>query len=126
MVRLALLLPAIDLLLRTIGFQRARAWLARWVPASALMRTVDATSLAYARRMADLARAVGGRSPWRTTCLRQALAVWLLLRRRQLPAEVRIGVIAGQAPFQAHAWVELDGVALDPLAAAHSAFPPLA
>jgi len=53
------------------------------------------------------------------------LAVWLLLRRRRLPAELKIGVIRREAPFQAHAWVELGGVALDPAAAAHAAFPPL-
>ena len=89
------------------------------------MGAVDAAAAAGAERLAWLARAVGARSPWRTSCLRQALAVWWLLRRRRLPAELKIGVIRRDPPFQAHAWVELDGVALDPEAAAHVAFPPL-
>ena len=119
------LLPLIDLSLRSVGFQRSRGWLARFVPAEARLLEVDGEAIAGAQRLAALARAIGARSPWRTSCLRQALAVWWLLRRRRLPAELRIGVIRREAPFQAHAWVELGGVALDPEAAAHAAFPRL-
>ncbi len=124
-LRLLWLLPVIDLSLRTAGFQRSRRWLARWVPSEARPLQVNPDVLAGAQRMAALARAVGGRSVWRTSCLRQALAVWLLLRRRQLPAELKIGVVRRAPPFQAHAWVELGGIALDPEAAAHAAFPSL-
>jgi hypothetical protein len=124
-VRLLFLLPVIDLSLRSVGFQRSWAWLARFAPAETAMGTVNADAAAAAARLAWLARAIGARSPWRTSCLRQALAVWWLLRRRRLPAELKIGVIRRNPPFQAHAWVELDGVALDPDAAAHQAFPSL-
>lgn len=124
-VRLLLLLPVIDLSLRTLGFQRSWAWLARFAGGDRALQAVDAPALAHAERLAELARAVGARSPWPTSCLRQALAVWLLLRRRQLPAELKIGVIRREAPFRAHAWVELGGVALDPEAAAHAPFSPL-
>ena len=124
-LRLLWLLPLIDVSLRTAGFQRSRGWLARFVPSGVPLTEVSPDALAAAERLSWLARAVGARSPWRTSCLRQALAVWLLLRRRRLPAEVKIGVIRRDPPFQAHAWVELDGVALDPEAAAHAAFPPL-
>lgn len=124
-LKLLLLLPIVDLSLRTLGFQRSWAWLARFARSHRAMRVPDARAIAAAERLCALARAVGARSPWRTSCLRQALTVWLLLRRRQLPAELRIGVIRREPPFQAHAWVELGGVALDPEAAAHAAFPPL-
>ncbi len=124
-LRLLVLLPLIDLSLRSIGFQRSRAWLSRLAPPEVATVAVDRDAVAAAQRLAGLARSVGARSPWRTSCLRQALAVWWLLRRRRLPAELKIGVIRRDPPFQAHAWVELDGVALDPEAAAHVAFPPL-
>ena len=117
---LLLLLPVIDVSLRILGLQRSWAWLAWWTPAADSV--VDSHALAAATRVADLARAVGNRSLWPTSCLRQALAVWLLLRRRHLPAELKIGVTRREPPFQAHAWVDLNGVALDPEAAAHSAF----
>ena len=124
-LRLLWLLPLIDLSLRSAGFQRSRGWLSRLLPSEGVLLEVSPASLADAQRLAWLARAVGARSLWRTSCLRQALAVWLLLRRRRLPAELKIGVVRRAPPFQAHAWVELGGVALDPEAAAHAAFPPL-
>lgn len=124
-LRLLWLLPLIDLSLRSAGFQRSRGWLSRFLPSEGVLLDVSPESLADAQRLAWLARAVGARSPWRTSCLRQALAVWLLLRRRRLPAELKIGVVRRAPPFQAHAWVELAGVALDPAAAEHAAFPGL-
>lgn len=123
--QLLMLLPVIDLSLRTLGFQRSWAWLAHFTRPQLPVQAPDAMTIPAAVRLAELARAVGARSPWPASCLRQALGVWVLLRRRQLPAEVRIGVQRGSAQFQAHAWVELGGVALDPAAAAHSAFPNL-
>ena len=122
--RLALLLPLIDLSLRLLGFQRSWRWLARFVPTSA-PNVADPASTWFAQRAAHIARAVGARSPWRTSCLRQALALWLLLRRRGLDAQLKIGVIRREAPFMAHAWVELGGVALDPEVPAGAVFPPL-
>jgi hypothetical protein len=124
-LQLLLLLPIVDLSLRAAGFQRTWAWLSRFARRDRPVVAPDAADLAAAERLAALARAVGARSPWPASCLRQALVVWLLLRRRQLPAELKIGVQRRSAPFQAHAWVELGGVALDPSAAAHQPFPDL-
>ena len=44
------------------------------------------------------------------SCLTQALATQVLLRRRSYPAELRIGVAPGErGEIAAHAWIELDG-----------------
>jgi len=123
-LRLLLMLPMIDVALRLFGLQRSWAWLSWWAPQPS-DAVVDPPALADATRLAALARAVGNHSVWPTTCLRQALAVWLLLRRQRLPAELKIGVTRREPPFQAHAWVDLNGVALDPEAASHAAFPKL-
>jgi hypothetical protein len=45
--------------------------------------------------------------PRRALCLEQSLALCWLLRRRSVPAELRIGV--QPMPFHAHAWVEVGG-----------------
>jgi transglutaminase superfamily protein len=45
--------------------------------------------------------------PGRAVCLEQSLALYVLLRRRGAPAELRLGVQV--YPFYAHAWVELNG-----------------
>lgn len=123
-IKLLLLLPVVDISLRLIGFQRTWAWLARWTPARDAPLSLTYSSPDPAR-IAELARAVGARSLWPTTCLRQALVVWLLLRRRGRAAELKIGVVRRDAPLQAHAWVELDGAALDPDVSDHAVFPPI-
>lgn len=60
---------------------------------------------ALARRVERLAR----RFPTRATCLVQAVALWLLLRRRGLAARVRLGVRQDKGVLEAHAWVDMAG-----------------
>ena len=49
----------------------------------------------------------------RLDCLPRSLTIYLLLRRRNIPATLRIGV--KRYPFGAHAWVECEGRVLDDL-----------
>ena len=46
--------------------------------------------------------------PGRSKCLEQSVASFVLLRRRGVPVEIRLGV--QPYPFSAHAWLELDGI----------------
>ncbi len=64
--------------------------------------------LAYALRLGRLARIAGRYVPANGSCLRQSLLVWWLLRRKGMPAVLRIGV-QKQDGFSAHAWVEVAG-----------------
>jgi hypothetical protein len=62
-----------------------------------------------------LGRACGGRTPWHSACLVQALAGAALLRQRRLPAALYLGV--AKAPRQpdaiiAHAWLRCGEVFL--------------
>lgn len=45
--------------------------------------------------------------PGRAQCLEQSLALYVLLRRRGVAADFRLGV--QPLPFYAHAWVEVEG-----------------
>jgi hypothetical protein len=47
------------------------------------------------------------------TCLHRSLTLWWLLRRQGVASELRIGVRKEQGRFEAHAWVERAGVALN-------------
>ena len=47
------------------------------------------------------------------TCLPQSLALAWLLRRRGIPVSVRIGTRNDNGRFEAHAWVEYEGVAVN-------------
>jgi len=54
------------------------------------------------------------RHVWRaSTCLEKSLALWWLLGRQGIACEVRIGARKQGGKFEAHAWLERDGVAIN-------------
>jgi hypothetical protein len=53
------------------------------------------------------------------TCLEESLTLWYLLRRQGVAACLRIGVRKEGGIFEAHAWVELGGEALNQDGAMH-------
>ena len=51
-------------------------------------------------------RVISLRTPWLSTCLAQAMAGYIMLRRRQIPATVYLGVaMSPTESLQAHAWL---------------------
>ncbi len=103
------LLPVIDVSLRRVGYKRTLVWLSRRAErCEVTINSVD--SPGFASKIARMVSLAGRRSPWRTTCLRQALVLWFLLARRGVATELRLGVEKSETgDFAAHAWVELDG-----------------
>ena len=88
--------------LKLAGFRRTVRWAQR------LGRFTD--PVADRDGVAEQARGVAVAAaffPGRAICLEQSLALYVLLRRRRIPAVLRIGV--QPYPFAAHAWVEIDG-----------------
>ena len=126
LVRLVLLLPAIGAALHLLDFKRTRDLLARFAHSSeAPPAAEDAAMADIAHRIARLVGIAANHGPYRATCLRQSLALWWLLRRRGIPAELRIGVRKDGGELQAHAWVEHQGQALNDMqrtTAAYAAF----
>lgn len=108
---LAILQPAISLSLRWMGYKRTRRLLA--ATSRREPRNAAPADMERAERLALLANIAGRRGPVRTTCLRQALAVHWMLRRRGLQPQLLLGVgrLEGAAPDM-HAWVELQGTPL--------------
>ncbi|MGH7472009.1 MAG: lasso peptide biosynthesis B2 protein [Longimicrobiales bacterium] len=101
------MLAATDLSLRFLGFARSVRIARRW--ARSRREPTNDTKLVQAvcRRVAM----AGVFYPGRARCLEQSLALFVLLRRRGVAAQLRLGV--QPYPFNAHAWVELDGTALN-------------
>jgi hypothetical protein len=67
-------------------------------------------------RVRRAVHAVGARCP-QATCLVQALAADVMLRRRRVSSSLRFGVrLSGTAgdPLEGHAWVECAGATIDP------------
>jgi len=82
-------------------------------------RRVD--TMASAVKVVAAVRRVQRRLPLRWTCLTESLAALGLLRSLGCPALLRIGVMAAEAPVEAHAWLELYGEPLDRTASDYKA-----
>jgi Transglutaminase-like superfamily len=72
-------------------------------------------------RMVSLAARYG---PYRATCLKQSVVTLWLLRHQGIPCDLRIGVRREFNPFEAHAWVEYQGEALNEEPDIHQRFVP--
>jgi hypothetical protein len=104
LVKAALLLSAIRLGLELIPFQTLRRLLAKVAEASTGLQETDRSS---ADRIVWAVEAAGRRLPGAGTCLTQALAAHVLLRRQGYPTLLHIGVLRGEeGRFEAHAWLK--------------------
>jgi hypothetical protein len=122
LLRLVLGLPLVALLLRLVGYGRARNLLRR-LAGHGPVRSATEIELRQAEQLAQFAAIAGRRGLLSATCLRQALLVDYLLRRRGLAPELKLGVRKREGRFDAHAWVELEGRPLAQAGLEHSPFP---
>lgn len=116
-LRAAILLPLLSLSLRVRGFGGTQASLQRFLPA-ANQKTKNSpeAEAALVTRMVRAAVRYGVGSP---SCLEESLVLWWLLGRRGIASRLRIGVRKENAKFEGHAWVELEGAALNEPEAKH-------
>lgn len=107
LVRAAVLVSVVRLMLNVLPFKSVYSIL-EWMARQAGRRRFR---LQYTP--AELASSVYVTSKYLlndTPCLTRALAVELLLRRRKIPSDLRIGVARSEdGGFKAHAWVESEG-----------------
>lgn len=69
--------------------------------------------VARAQAVTRLVNMAAAGTPGSFTCLHRSLVTWRLLQRETIPCRLRLGAAdASQGPFEAHAWVECDGIAL--------------
>ena len=80
--------------------------------AAGALRDASPAELERARAMARLVLAASRRLPFATTCLHRSVVLWWLLRRRGIPAAIRLGARTESGPFEAHAWVACGGIAV--------------
>jgi hypothetical protein len=113
-LRAAVLLPLISLSLRVRGFRWTQQSLQSFPFFSKIGKpfgnVTDGERVGLAVRMVNAAVRHG----WsRATCLEKSLALWWLLRRHGIISSVRIGARAAGGKFEAHAWVDCEGAALN-------------
>jgi Transglutaminase-like superfamily len=99
--------------LRFLGFRRWKEFVERRVERANAGAVQPRISAVAAQRIVQLEEAAARNLPFKTNCLEQSLVLWPLLRRRGFSAELKFGARKDAGKFEAHAWVELDGEALN-------------
>jgi len=103
--KMVALVFAVSVCLRIVGFHHTRRMLRHFEyrrnPPIDVARRVKAV------------RRVRRNAAWAGRCLSRSLALQWVLRRDGIPAQVHIAVHSDHDGLRAHAWVVLNGVALD-------------
>ena len=110
LVRAMLLLPVVSQSLKWRGFAATQESLQRRKPSADKFGDSGKQNLDVTVRMV---KAAVRHSFGHPSCLEESLTLWWLLARQGISSEVRIGVRKEAEKFEAHAWVERDGVALN-------------
>jgi len=109
-----LLLPAVAAWLRLFDFRSAQRTLEKWCGDAVLTAQGDeAAMLAEAQSTTRMLDAASRRGIVHGNCLSRSMVLWWLLRRRGLPARLRIGARKTGEGFEAHAWVEMANRAIN-------------
>lgn len=103
MLRCLVLLMTCDVALRVFGYARTLRIARRFAGS----RTQPLDDAATKQTLHNILVATAF-YPGRSKCLEQAVAGFVLLRRRGVGVQIRLGV--QPYPFYAHAWLELDGL----------------
>ena len=111
-LRAIVLLPLVALSLRWRGFRATQAALqvSLFNPNQKCDPALVSKETALAAHMVNAADRHGLFHP---SCLAESLTLWWLLGRRGIDSHLRIGIRKENEKFEAHAWVERDGAALN-------------
>jgi hypothetical protein len=111
-LRAMALLPAVALSLRWRGFRATQSTLQKYL--SNEIPEIDSglvnKRMALTAHMVNAADRHGLVHP---SCLAKSLALWWLLGRQGIHSQLRIGISKENEKFEAHAWVERDGTAVN-------------
>lgn len=111
-LRAMALLPLVSLSLRWRGFRATQATLQRFL-STANGEQDSALASQRAALSAHMVNAADRHGLVHPSCLAKSLTLWWLLGRQGIPAQLRIGIRKEQEKFEAHAWVERDGAAVN-------------
>jgi hypothetical protein len=111
-LRAVVLLPLVSLSLKWRGFRATQAVLQRFLSKT---NPEPDTPLAskYAAVAAHMVHAADRHGLVHPSCLAKSLTLWWLLGRQGMASHLRIGIRKEKEKFEAHAWVECQGAALN-------------
>ena len=109
--RAVVLLPWAKLSLRWRGFKTTKGILEGKLSGGSVPAGQN-----FSETVSTIVRMVKAGGRWgivRPNCLEESLVLWYLLRQAAIAASFRIGVRKSEGMFEAHAWVEYEGVTLN-------------
>lgn len=118
-LRAAILLPLVRWSLRLRGYGKTFSSLQRRVQFQAREAESRPASREGVQTTCRMVRAALRYSFSQYTCLEESLTLWYLLRKQRIPVCLRMGVRKENEKFEAHAWVEYGGKALNQDEAVH-------
>ena len=111
-LRATVLLPIVSLSLRWRGFRATQATLERFVSNPSAKK--DCSNAGERTKLtAQMVHAAERHGLVHPTCLALSLTLWWLLERQGIESQLRVGIRKENGKFEAHAWVERDGAALN-------------
>jgi hypothetical protein len=111
-LRAIVLLPLVTLSLRWRGFRATQAALRRFL-SNAIPEPDAALASKEVAITAHMVNAADRHGLVHPSCLAKSLTLWWLLGRQGISSHLRIGIRKEKERFEAHAWVERDGSALN-------------
>jgi hypothetical protein len=111
--RAAILLPLVKASLRIRGYKNTQQWLQNILDRRQISQLSTEQNIAGVEQTCRMVRSAEHYSLLPSTCLEQSLLLWYLLQDQGVAASMRIGVRKNGQLFEAHAWVEYCGTALN-------------
>ena len=118
-------LPFVTLGLRLAGLRRCQRWLAHATGGTG-PRGMTGDEQKRIQRTVQMVRLAARHALGAPTCLPQSLGCWWLLRRQGIESDLRIGTRKENGLFEAHAWVEYQGLVLNDRSDVQQRFTPFA
>ena len=112
-LRAAALLPFVGMSLHMRGYKKTQAWLQKRLEGRKVSALDAGSPGEFVHKICRMVRAAEHHGLTRSTCLEESLALWYLLGRQNISSRIRVGVRRQAGKFEAHAWVEYAGEALN-------------
>jgi hypothetical protein len=122
--RAVILGPIIGAALRLRGYNKTREWLQSRLDRQDIATFLTPELSTRLELTCRMVRAAEHYSVVRVTCLEESLLLWYLLQRQGIVVVIRIGVRKSAGKFEAHAWVEREGTALNQTEEQHRHYQP--
>ena len=109
-----ILLPLMALALRLTGLRRSQRVFSCFILYNPVRKTERSeANLTQALHISRLVGVAVRHGVHPANCLQRSLALWWLLRRQGIRSELYIGTRKEGGRFDAHAWIEMEGVVLN-------------